>query len=313
MSLSDNANATTGMAVIEGDDPLALKVTPLGIYTSRPWPFATRYPCGSLIAKGVWYFGTYILNGDGRPNGENTMQGPFVGFRTSTDYGKNWTETPRTPLDNLFGELVDMVPGGYSRIKMGSPHFVDFGQELEHSPDGMAYLLAHGNTDPARPQTWILGDNVYLVRAKPTLETLNDRDSYEAFCGYEASGKAKWGRFQDIQPLLSWPGRTGCVTATYNAPLEKYFMCVSTGEHVWSPFDTYILEADDLTGPWRLVTYMREFGRQAYFVNLPSKFISEDGLTMWLCYSANWTGHDASPRYGRYGMCLREIRLVPKD
>jgi hypothetical protein len=51
---------------------------------------------------------------------------------------------------------------------------------------------------------------------------------------------------------------------------------------------TYILEADTITGPWRMVTYMRNFGEHAYFVNIPSKFISPDGRTFWLCYSANF-------------------------
>ena len=36
---------------------------------------------------------------------------------------------------------------------------------------------------------------------------------------------------------------------------------------------SYILEADALTGPWRLVTYLKDFGEQAYFLNFPSKFI----------------------------------------
>ena len=39
---------------------------------------------------------------------------------------------------------------------------------------------------------------------------------------------------------------------------------------------------------------MKDFGEQAYFVNFPSKFISSDGRTLWLCYSANfapgWNG-----------------------
>ena len=29
-------------------------------------------------------------------------------------------------------------------VKMGAPHFVDFGKNMEHSPDGKAYLLGMG-------------------------------------------------------------------------------------------------------------------------------------------------------------------------
>jgi hypothetical protein len=62
---------------------------------------------------------------------------------------------------------------------------------------------------------------------------------------------------------------------------------------------------------------MSNFGEQAYFVNLPSKFISAgDGRSLWLCYAANfssgWGGttFKAQPPGSRYGMCLQEIRLL---
>jgi hypothetical protein len=80
---------------------------------------------------------------------------------------------------------------------------------------------------------------------------------------------------------------------------------------------TYALEADALTGPWRLVTYMKNFGEQAYFVNIPSKFISADGKTLWMCYSANyasgWNGMEAlkpNPPGSNYGLNLHKIRLI---
>jgi hypothetical protein len=317
---SDNPDATTGMGLVEGDDPMNLKVTDLGAYLSRPWPYITRYPCGSLVYNGVWYYGTYILNGDNRPEGMQTFLGPFVGFRYSKDFGKTWTETPCTPLRNLFGEVVTRHPEDagaevkrYSKIKMGSPHFVDFGQNMEHSPDGKAYLTAHGNTNMRNPQSWNLGDQVYLTRVRPSIENINDLSKYEFFGGYDDSGKPTWtDSFEEIQPLFDWPGHTGCVTMTYNPGLDKYLMCVSTGPDNAAAFDTYILEADNAAGPWKIISYMEEFGRQAYFVNIPSKFISDDGETMWLCYAANFTGHSDSPRHSKYAMSLREFKLVRK-
>lgn len=49
-----------------------------------------------------------------------------------------------------------------------------------------------------------------------------------------------------------------------------------------------ILESDVLTSLWRLVSYLKDFREQAYFVNMPRKFISPDGVTGWLCYSGNF-------------------------
>jgi hypothetical protein len=108
----------------------------------------------------------------------------------------------------------------------------------------------------------------------------------------------------------------GCVTITYNAPLKKYLMSVTDGVDTISRFHTYILESDRITGPWRLVTYMKNFGEQAYFVNIPSKFISGDGRTVWLCYAANFkkslNGQPlrADPPGSGYGMVLQEVRLL---
>ena len=67
---------------------------------------------------------------------------------------------------------------------------------------------------------------------------------------------------------------------------------------------------------WKLVTYMKDFGEQAYFVNIPSKFISKDGYTAWLCYSGNFATNwndqaiKVNPAGTRYGLVLQEIRLL---
>ncbi len=53
---------------------------------------------------------------------------------------KTWEETPHTPAKPLFGES-----GMWGHpVKIGAPHFVDFGKDMEHSPDGKAYLVATG-------------------------------------------------------------------------------------------------------------------------------------------------------------------------
>jgi hypothetical protein len=68
-----------------------------------------------------------------------------------------------------------------------------------------------------------------------------------------------------------------------------------------------------------MVAYMKDFGEQAYFLNFPSKFISADGRTLWLCYSANfspgWNGVELkiNPPGGRYGLCLHEVVLLGPD
>src|SRR5205085_6298542 len=106
----------------------------------------------------------------------------------------------------------------------------------------------------------------------------NDASQYEFFGGRDARGTPMWTHdFKQIKPLADWNNKMGCVTMTYDAPLKKYLMCVLDAGTTLGYFDTYILESDQLTDPWKLVTYMKRFGEQAYFANFPSKFISADG------------------------------------
>lgn len=337
--------AQTASAIIIGDNPLNLKGYPVSKFTSSSEPYVGRYPCGTLVYNGVWYYGTYCVDVKpsadypyiqtwlGRPcdiykskpkrgqynEGMNiNYLGPFVGFRTSTDMGQTWTETPHTAESPLFSDPV----APFEPTKIGAPHFVDFGKNMEHSPDGNAYLVAHGSIDnDPLPKTanasWITGDAIYLLRVKPGIENMNDASKYEYFGGYDNNVKPIWTKdFKAIKPLIEWNNNCGCVTMTYNAKLKRYFMIVSYGETSFSKFNTYILESGNITGPWKLVTYMKDFGEQAYFVNIPTKFIGNDGKTMWLIYSANFSSgafnepHKSNPIGSGYGMTVQQVELV---
>jgi hypothetical protein len=354
----------TGHAILTGDDPLRLIIQ----NTSPPKrglaaPYRGRYPCGSLVHDGIWYYGTYCLGPSAKFVHEGfewnyPNLGPMPGFQISRDFGKTWTDSPLSPVAPLFPE-----PGEFlGPVKMGAPHFVDFGRNMEHSPDGKAYLLGMGaevNDPEPRPcavgncrerlhmelrpgelaspdrqlyeqayrqiegkafahanLSWITADQVYLARVTPSPATINDRNAYEFFAGHDAAGQPVWSRhFAEIKPLLDWNNNMGCVTATYVPGLRKYLMCVTDGWPTVSKMRSYILEADRLTGPWRMVVYLKDFGEQAYFLNFPSKFISPDGQTLWLCYSANFSEGvngvklNFNPPGGRYGLCLHEVDL----
>lgn len=324
----------TGYAVVEGNDPLDLKITRAGVIPHQPFPYGGQYPCGSLVYNGVWYYGTYNLDWCKNPW---DVLGPFVGFNISTDLGQTWQPPTRTAMNPLFGESgkngtpVQMwakteeyekwsgkagTPG--AQVKIGAPHFVDFGKNMEHSPDGKAYLVAQGAERPEAFNCWAASDQVYLLRVKPSIVTMNDPKAYECYCGRDASGQPLWkSDFKQIKPLLEWNGRMGIVTATYVPGLKRYLMCVTAGHgpkaDANGPYDTYILEAETLTGPWKRVSYMKGFGAQAYFVNFPSKFLSPDGRTLWLVYSHGWGYAEAKPPASKYAMCLQEVRLLDHE
>ena len=201
-------------------------------------------------------------------------------------------------------------------VKIGAPHFVDFGKNMEHSPDGKAYLVCHGTVEPdPKPRfgnnSWGTGDQLFLLRVQPSVENINDASKYEFFAGHDAAGAPIWTRdFAQIKPLADWNNRMGCVTMTYDPPLKRYLMCVLDAVTTFGRMNTFVLESERITGPWKLVTFMKEFGRQGYFPNFPSKFIGADGRTLWLCYAANFGCADPPmPPGSRYGMCLQEVTL----
>ena len=110
---------------------------------------------------------------------------------------------------------------------MGAPHVVDFGQDMQYSPDGKAYLVAHGASDPdPNPReanlSWITADEIYLARVKPSPSNMDNASKYEFFAGHNAKGKPIWTHeFSRIKPLLKWDNNMGSVTMTYDAPLKK--------------------------------------------------------------------------------------------
>jgi hypothetical protein len=323
---SNGARARTGSAKIVGDDPLHLTVTSLGTEAASPLPYGGRYPSANLVYNGIWYYGTYVVDFDfSKPEYPDLYSwaicGPVPGFRISKDYGKTWIPSPLSPENPLFPES-----GKAGRqVKMGTPHFVDFGRNMAHSPDGKAYLVGHGALDdnPANPapriagDSWIAGDAVYLARVTPSPQAINDRTKYEFYASCGSDGRAVWSRnFADIRPLAAWNNRMGCTTLTYDAPLRKYLMCVTDGWPGVEDMNSYLLEADEITGPYRMITFMKKFGRQGYFLMFPSKFIGPDGRTAWLSYSANF--HEsyfgnrtvADPMGSRYAWNLQEVRLL---
>ncbi len=80
---------------------------------------------------------------------------------------------------------------------MGAPHFVDFGKNMEHSPDGKAYLVGMGaEVIDKMPRdanlSWISGDQIYMCRVTPSIENINDMSKYEFFGGHDKNGNPIW-------------------------------------------------------------------------------------------------------------------------
>ena len=231
--------------------------------------------------------------------------------------------------DNLFGETAF----NNSKVKFGAPHVVDFGRELEHSPDGKMYICGHGASLPQAHQSWMQGDEVYLARVTPTVEAINDVAQWEFFGGKVGQWNGTddlWvkGNVRQAKPILTWHAHTGVTTMTWVPALKKFITCISTPSftpYTTKQFDTYFLESDSMTGPFKLVHYMREFGPEAYFVNIPSSFMdrtpkltvgagpsaSVTAFNAFLSYSANFAfAGNSTPAGSGYHWVLQQFRFA---
>jgi hypothetical protein len=318
----DGPTRQLGFATLGGDDPMKLYAKKISVidestdFGTKPQPGKVgRYACTLLPYKGVLYYGSsYRIAEDFH------FLRPFAGFDISTDDGATWTKRSGA----LFPEA------DYPDIKIGEPHFVDFGPDLQHSPDGKAYLVAFGADSalaatrpkqstpnphlPYENPNWNWADGVYLLRVTPSPATINAASSYEYYAGKDAAGKPVWTHdFSKISPLVEWPDNMGQVTCTYVPALKKYLMCVTDGKNYSGPFNAYFLESGDLTGTWKIADYWTAFGAQAYQVHLPSKFLGtavKDGaLTAWIVYSANFNSSQVDPPDSKYAMCVRQVSI----
>ena len=283
-------NGTTGMAVLHGEDPYNLTAAvPRAAWPASSAPYKGRYPCANLHYNGTWAQATYTVDSyhfyPSVPvnGGVWSVLGPLTWWRTSADGGLTWQDYGHGALANASDTLFGEAAVNNSKVKFGAPHVVDFGQDMRSSPDGRLYLVGHGAAHANEYEGWMQGSQVYLARAPPAPATLNDPTVYEFYAGGHGPAAAWSGRLQEAAPLVAWGNRTGVTTLSWHPLLRKYIMVVSTPTQ--SPFsgsdsppfnasyDTYFLESDEITGPWALVSYAAQFGPQAYFANIPSKFM----------------------------------------
>jgi len=98
-------------------------------------------------------------------------------------------------------------------------------------------------------------------------------------------------------PALAYPAHCQRVDASYNAPLRRYLLTVAYGHGKgWGLFD-----APHPWGPWTTAFSTPDWGQgETHGYRLPTKWISDDGRTMWLVFSGTKT-NDA--------FCVRRMML----
>lgn len=296
-----------GISKIVGDSPLNLDVITLGkLYSGQ-----NLYPCISLIADNNFFIGTYDAFSEG---------GRFNGFRYSNDWD-HWVEETAPGWENRYWKdtrtaATDFFAADTCPRRFNVPHAVVFGQNNELSPDGKVYFTAHGEIKGGK-SNWDKGDAIYLCRTSSDPHSITNPASYEFFGGHDTTGREIW--IKDVtqsKPILQWQNHLGSEGLTYVPGLDKYLLMTARLKESEDnlPYNVLIFwESDRITGPYKMVHYLRDWGPQSYFPNIPAKFISQDGRTMWLVVASNYSTPETNPVQCRYAMSMHEIVLETRD
>ncbi|MEJ5943961.1 DUF4185 domain-containing protein [Pseudokineococcus basanitobsidens] len=289
---------------------------------ARVWSDPERYnrkPTGIVCVGGVLYLAVQDLR-----YGEAAFDdAPAASISRSDDHGRTWTTTDEPMFtDHRFTTVF----------------FADLGRDSEHAvptlgPVDGAYVYAYGlDWNWRTSNAGTVPDPVDLYLARVPGDAVQDRKSWEFLTGVR-DGHPSWSpRIEDKAPVLhdplrrfpdTRPGKNGALTVVsqghvlYNAPLDRFLYAS------WSDPTFELYEAPRPWGPWRrfhvhsagLVEWYQMSDPDhrpkngGYGTVLPSKYVSVDGLTMWM-QSNWWTAPLPSPE-DNYNFNLRRVQVTP--
>lgn len=229
-------------------------------------------------------------------------------FMVSDDNGRSWKNIPGKNTPYFLGP------------QFGGLAFVGFGPGYTGVPESLGdYVYAISNDD-----SWETGHHVRLARV-PKKRVL-DRKAWQFYVG--AGGEPAWSRDEErARPIHSDPGHVGHPTMTYNAALGRFLLAYSSdvvphslatppaiAAATWHRArELVILEGPTPWGPWALVHHepFWEGEHVAYLPQIPSKWLSQDGLSGTLLFSGDYTQFTKAPprEQSFYGFMTRPFRL----
>lgn len=157
----------------------------------------------------------------------------------------------------------------------GCPTLLNFGRNYEGARDDYVYTYSQDG-----PSAYEAYDRVVLARVPK--DRIRDRSAYDFFVKLDERGQPAWST--DINKrgaIFSHPGKCRRMDVVYNPALKRYIM-IQGFDHA-SGFG--IFDAPEPWGPWTTAFYTEGWDlQQAHGYRLPSKWIREDGCTMYLVF-----------------------------
>lgn len=295
-------NKRYDMAVsrIEGVPPhLSGTTIARDIGTDWSGPKYNRKPTGMLCIGGAIYLAFQNLAKS------NFNDAPAASIAKSVDDGKTWTWDASAPM---FGDPEN--PSSAKAHKFTTIFFLDFGRDSRNSIDKYVYAYGLDNN-------WRAQQALYLARVPN--DRIQTRSAWEFYAGVDDRGDPRWTRditgkkavLEDDRLLYADGSGKRCPVnqsvigqggVVYDKPLQRYIFTS------WSCATHQMYEAPEPWGPWKLFL-SKDFGPfftahnyGEYGTNIPSKFISQDGKTLYL-QSNLWVR--------AYTFSLRKVYLEP--
>ncbi len=243
-----------------------------------------RKPTGMACVDGVLYLAVQNLNKDPGQFGFDDV--PYATICRSDDKGKTWTWDREKPM--------------FDGYRFTTLMFLDYGKNYENCPDD--YVLAYGMDDNWRASiSGKVRDPQELYLARVRRDQIMNREAWTFFCGMEGDsplfskdiGLRKPVLTDTRRVLVTPPEGKGSPklsmsvisqgSVVYNKPLGRYLYTSWTENTFefyeapapWGPFRLF-LSYDFGFYPWTEERY------GGYATVIPSKFISEDGKTMYV-------------------------------
>lgn len=263
--------------------PPALQGTTLATDVGTNWSGTgyNRKPTGMLCIDNTIYLAFQNLDFS------HFDDAPAASIAKSSDHGMTWSWDPKAPMFGTPGQLHNPLDHKFTTI-----FFLDYGKNSINSIDDYVYAYGLDNN-------WRFQQELFLARVSRS--KILDRASWEFFSGIE-DGRPVWTRdmarktpvLRDTRVLYRvklGKTKTDCNTdqyvigqggVVYDAPLHRYLFTS------WACATHEFYEAPQAWGPWRHflstdfghVRSKRHYGQ--YGTSIPSKFISDDGKTLYL-------------------------------
>lgn len=259
---NSKGRVSMGFARIEGPPKKYIAVNVNGgVDCEHPASFPHKGKTGGIVSvDGVLY--AWLNQQDG------TWPSVNQSLIWSNDRGATWEES------------LWQWPRGQGNFKPNT--FLQFGRDYTGARDNYVYFYGRNET------AWGKGVHGYLGRVPRT--KLRTRDAYEFFVGLDGRGAPIWSLdVNERKPHFTDTRGAEGIQVVYAPGLKRYLLCAHRGDQA----TLGIFDAPEPWGPWTTIAYydnwldLKGTGimREMLYINIPTKWISPDGQTLWVIFT----------------------------